>query len=61
MRRLQHILPYEPGYTEHRETERRRRDTRAWLRQREAHVHERNGSSAHDKDSHEHGSGTPSK
>jgi len=40
MRRLQNILPYEPGYTEHREIERRRRQTREWLRQREARAQE---------------------
>jgi hypothetical protein len=38
MRRLQNNLPYESGYTEHREIERRRRETREWLRQREAHA-----------------------
>jgi hypothetical protein len=28
-------LPYEPDYTAHWEEERRRRETKAWLRQRE--------------------------
>ena len=41
MRRLQNILPYEPGYAEHREIERRRREAREWLRQREAHAPKR--------------------
>ena len=36
MRRLHDILPYEPGYTHHREVERKRRATRAWLQEREA-------------------------
>jgi hypothetical protein len=36
MRRLTDILPYEPGYSVHREVERRRRETRTWLRQRES-------------------------
>jgi len=40
MCRLQHVLPYESGYTEHRKIERRRRETREWLRQREAHADE---------------------
>jgi hypothetical protein len=29
------VLPYEPGYTGHRDLECRRRATRAWLRKRE--------------------------
>jgi hypothetical protein len=29
------ILPYEPGYTGHWEAEKRRKETREWLRQRE--------------------------
>jgi hypothetical protein len=29
------ILPYEPQYTGHREEEKRREETREWLRQRE--------------------------
>ena len=29
------LLPYEPGYTGHREAEKRRRETCEWLRQRE--------------------------
>jgi hypothetical protein len=32
------LLPYEPGYTGHWEAERRRRETREWLRQREIEV-----------------------
>ena len=36
MRRLHDILPYEPGYTHHRDIERQRREARAWLRRREA-------------------------
>jgi hypothetical protein len=29
------LLPYEPGYTRHWEAEKRRKETKAWLRQRE--------------------------
>jgi hypothetical protein len=29
------ILPYEPGYTGHWEMEKRRKETREWLRERE--------------------------
>jgi hypothetical protein len=29
------LLPYEPGYTGHWEGEKRRKETKAWLRQRE--------------------------
>jgi hypothetical protein len=29
------ILPYEPGYTGHWEMEKRRKETREWLRKRE--------------------------
>jgi hypothetical protein len=29
------LLPYEPGYTGHWKAEKRRKETRAWLRQRE--------------------------
>jgi hypothetical protein len=32
------ILPYEPGYTGHWEAERRRKETREWLRQREREI-----------------------
>ena len=32
------ILPYEPGYTGHWEQEKRRKETREWLREREAEV-----------------------
>ena len=56
MRCLQHVLRYEPGYTAHCEIERRRRQTREWLRQREAYVGERQGSAPHDRGSHEPGS-----
>ena len=41
MRRLQNILPYEPGYTEHHEIKPHRREVREWLRQREAHADKR--------------------
>jgi hypothetical protein len=41
MPRLTDILPYEPGYTRHRDAERRRRETRTWLRQREAALTQR--------------------
>jgi hypothetical protein len=29
------VLPCDPGYTAHREAEKRRQETRDWLRQRE--------------------------
>lgn len=29
------VLPYEPGYTGHREAERRQEETRRWLEERE--------------------------
>jgi hypothetical protein len=32
------ILPYEPGYTGHWEAEKRRKETLAWLRQREREI-----------------------
>jgi hypothetical protein len=32
------ILPYEPGYTGHWEAEKRRKETREWLRQRELEI-----------------------
>jgi hypothetical protein len=32
------ILPYEPGYTGHWEMEKRRKETKEWLRQREQEV-----------------------
>lgn len=32
------ILPYEPGYTGHWEVEKRRKETREWLRQRERDI-----------------------
>jgi hypothetical protein len=32
------ILPYEPGYTGHWEIEKRRKETREWLREREQQV-----------------------
>jgi len=32
------LLPYEPGYTGHWQAERRRRETREWLRRREMEV-----------------------
>jgi len=32
------LLPYEPGYTGHWEGEKRRKQTKAWLRQREREV-----------------------
>lgn len=32
------ILPYEPGYTGHWEAEKRRKQTRAWLQQREREI-----------------------
>jgi hypothetical protein len=35
------ILPYEPGYTGHWEMEKRRRETREWMRKREQQVRDR--------------------
>jgi hypothetical protein len=35
------ILPYEPGYTRHWEAEKRRKETREWLRKREEQVRDR--------------------
>jgi hypothetical protein len=35
------ILPYEPGYTGHWEMEKRRKETRDWLREREQRVRDR--------------------
>jgi hypothetical protein len=32
------VLPYEPGYTAHRDAEKRREETRRWLEQREKDV-----------------------
>jgi hypothetical protein len=32
------ILPYEPGYTGHWEAEKRRKETREWMRQREREI-----------------------
>ena len=32
------LLPYEPGYTGHWEAEKRRKKTKAWLRQREREI-----------------------
>ena len=32
------LLPYEPGYTGHWEGEKRRKETKAWLRQREREI-----------------------
>jgi hypothetical protein len=32
------VLPYEPGYTGHWEAEKRRKETREWLRRREREV-----------------------
>ena len=32
------ILPYEPGYTGHWEAEKRRKETKEWLRQREREI-----------------------
>ena len=37
------ILPYEPEYTGHWEMEKRRKETRDWLRERERLVRERAG------------------
>jgi hypothetical protein len=34
----QFILPYEPGYTGHWEAEKRRKETKEWLRQREREI-----------------------
>ena len=35
------ILPYEPGHTGHWEMEKRRKETRNWLRKREQQVRDR--------------------
>jgi hypothetical protein len=35
------ILPYEPGYIGHWEAEKRRKETREWLRKREEQVRDR--------------------
>ena len=35
------ILPYEPGYTGHWEMEKRRKETREWLRERGQQVRDR--------------------
>jgi hypothetical protein len=35
------ILPYEPGHTGHWEMEKRRKETRDWLREREQQVRDR--------------------
>jgi hypothetical protein len=35
------VLPYEPQYTGHREAEKRRKQTREWLRRRERELAER--------------------
>ena len=35
------ILPYEPGYTGHWEMEKRRKETRDWLHERERQVRDR--------------------
>jgi hypothetical protein len=35
------ILPYEPGYTGHWEMEKRRKETRDWLRKREEQIKHR--------------------
>jgi ribosomal protein S2 len=35
------ILPYEPGYTGHWEMEKRRKETRDWLREREQQLKDR--------------------
>jgi hypothetical protein len=35
------ILPYEPGYSGHWEMEKRRKETKDWLRQREQEVRDR--------------------
>ena len=32
------LLPYEPGYTGHWEAEKLRKETKAWLRQREREI-----------------------
>lgn len=37
-RNSQIVLPYEPGYTGHRDAARRRQETREWLRRREQAV-----------------------
>jgi hypothetical protein len=38
------VLPYEPDYVGHREAEKRRRETKEWLRQRERDLAERSPS-----------------
>jgi hypothetical protein len=35
------VLPYEPDYVGHREAEKRRQETKEWLRQRERDLAER--------------------
>jgi hypothetical protein len=35
------ILPYEPGYTGHWEKEKRRKETKEWLRRREQELRDR--------------------
>jgi hypothetical protein len=35
------ILPYEPGYTGHWELEKRRKETKEWLRRREQEIKDR--------------------
>jgi hypothetical protein len=35
------MLPYEPGYSGHWEMEKRRKETKEWLRQREQEVRDR--------------------
>ncbi len=38
------VLPYEPDYVGHHEAEKRRRETKEWLRQRERDLAERSPS-----------------
>jgi hypothetical protein len=38
------VLPYEPDYVGHREAEKRRRETKEWLRQRERDLAKRSPS-----------------
>jgi hypothetical protein len=38
------VLPYEPDYFSHREAEKRRQETKEWLRQRERELAERSPS-----------------
>ncbi len=38
------VLPYEPDYVGHREAEKRRQETKEWLRQRERELAERSPS-----------------